>query len=501
LFVRNGQETQTREVQMSILTQEQLLLNAQTQFDTLKKSILDHTDQRTRIDQVERSLFSELLAIGLTLLRAFVAGVGMGNEGKHVSPGDHTLHRSDQPHERPYRSVFGTLSIRRWVYARGAKKKIEHAPTDARLGLPRGEYSYVMEDWAQRLCLKETFAGGVDGLAAILGFAPSVQTAEEMNLRMAEHAESFRIQQPAPAATAQETILVATADGTSVPMHRADRTRHPAPQAESRKGSTRRAYVGAVYSIEPFVREPQDVLDELLREQSAARRPRPQGKRLWAEMAAAREGSMTSGSSFVFIEMAIDVSTRDPNRQHTLVCLLDGEQKLWDLQREWLGRSVEILDFFHVLKRVGAVSKVVHPKQQSVRDEWVSAQMGDLLTGKVETVIRRWRRLLCEAEGRKCWSKDDRETVSSAIGYFCNNRHRMCYDEYLSKGYPIGSGIAEGACRNLVKDRLDCTGMHWRLPGARAMLKTRALYLNGEWDDFVEYRIQREQETLYNSAA
>ena len=103
---------------------------------------------------------------------------------------------------------------------------------------------------------------------------------------------------------------MATADGTSVPMHRADRTSHPAPQAESRKGSTRRAYVGAVYSIEPFVREPQDVLDELLREQAAARRPRPQGKRLWAEMAAAHEGSMTSGSSFVFIEMAIDVSTR-----------------------------------------------------------------------------------------------------------------------------------------------------------------------------------------------
>jgi len=486
---------------MSILTQEQLLLNAQTQFDALKKSILDHSQQHSRIDQVERSLFAELLALGLTLLKAFVAGAGMGNEGKHVSQGGHTLHRSDQPRERLYRSIFGKLSVLRWVYARGAKKKIEHAPTDARLGLPGGEYSYVMEDWAQRLCLKETFAEGVDGLAAILGFAPSVQTAEEMNLRMAEHAESFRIQQPAPPATTKEAILVATADGTSVPMHRADRTSQPAPQADSRKGSTRRAYVGAVYSIEPFVRQPQDVLDELLREQAAARRPRPQGKRLWAEMAAAREGSMTSGSSFVFIEMAIDVSTRDPDRQHTLVCLMDGEQKLWELQRQWLGRSVEILDFFHVLERVRAVSKVIDPKGTSRRDEWVSAQMRDLLTGKVETVIRRWRRLLRKAEQEKCWSEDDRETVASAIGYFCNNRHRMCYEEYLSKGYPIGSGIAEGACRNVVKDRLDCTGMHWRLPGARAMLKTRALYLNGEWDEFVEYRIQREQQTLYQTAA
>ncbi len=486
---------------MSILTQEQLLLNAQKQFDALKQSILDYSNQEVRVDQVERGVFPQLLAMGLTLLQAFVAGAGTGDEGRQVVQDGRTLHRSEKMHQRLYRSIFGNLWIRRWVYAPGPKKKIAYAPTDARLGLPRGEYSYVMEDWTGRFCVKETFAEGVDGLAAILGFAPSVQTAEEMNSRMAEHAESFRIEQPAPPISTEEAILVATADGTSVPMHRADRTSEPAPQAESRKGSTRRAYVGGVYSIDPFVRDPLDVLDELLRDQAAARRPRPEGKRLWAEMAAALEGSLCSGSTKVFIEMAIDISTRDPDRQRTLVCLMDGEQKLWDLQKKWLGRSVQILDFFHVMKRVREVSKVVCPKDLSDRNKWVGVQMSDLLTGKLETVIRRWRRLLRTAEQGKQWSTDERKTVSSAIGYFCNNRHRMCYDEYLSKGYPIGSGIAEGACRNLVKDRMDCTGMHWRLAGASAMLKTRSLYLNGEWDDFVEYRIQREQEELYHTAA
>ena len=179
-------------------------------------------------------------------------------------------------------------------------------------------------------------------------------------------------------------------------------------------------------------------------------------------MAAADENTMTFGSEFVFIEMAIDVQTRDPDQQQTLVCVMDGEQKLWDLQREWLGRSVEILDLFHALERVREVSKVVRPKDKSRREAWVSDQLRDLLTGNVETVIRRWRRLARTAEQGKRWTKDNRETVTSAIGYF-SNRHRMQYDEYLSKGYPIGSGIAEGACRNLVKDRMDRTGMHWRL--------------------------------------
>ena len=284
-------------------------------------------------------------------------------------------------------------------------------------------------------------------------------------------------------------------------MRRADRSKTAHPQASGRSGATRRAYVGAVYSIEPFVRRPQDVFNELFRDEVATRRPRPQSKRLWAEMAAAVDGSLSFGADHVFIELAIDVKARDPDGLKTLVCLMDGERKLWDLQQEWLGRSVEILDLFHVLERVRKVSKVVHSEDKSCREVWVNKQARDLLNGKVETVIRRWRRLQRQAEKAESWTSESMEIVSSAITYFSNNCHRMCYDEYLSKGYPIGSGVAEGACRNLVKDRLDCTGMHWRLPGARAMLKTRALYLTGEWDEFVEFRIQREQETLYQTAA
>ena len=486
---------------MNMMTQEELLLKAQIQFDALKQSILDYTEDQTRIDRVERNVVANLLSSGLTLLQAFVAGAGTGDEGEQVPHGDRTLQRSDEPRERWYRSVFGKLPIVRWVYARGAKKKIEYAPTDARLGLPRGEYSYVLEDWSQRLCVKEPFAEGVDGLSSILGVAPSVETAEEINRRMAEHAEAFRIQQPTPPPTEAETILVATADGTGVPMVREDRSETPHPQADGRSGATRRAYVGAVYSIEPFVREPQDVLNELFRDEASTRRPRPQGKRLWAEMAATVEGSVISGSDHVFVELAIDVKTRDPDCLKTLVCLMDGERKLWDLQQEWLGRAVEILDFFHALERIRKVSKVVQPEDRSRREVWVTDQTRDLLNGNVGMVIRRWRRLKRKAEEAKSWTSENLETVSSAITYFTNNRHRMCYDEYLSKGYPIGSGVVEGACRNLVKDRLDCTGMHWRLAGARAMLKTRALYLNGEWDDFVEFRIQREQQSLYQNAA
>ncbi len=87
------------------------------------------------------------------------------------------------------------------------------------------------------------------------------------------------------------------------------------------------------------------------------------------------------------------------------------------------------------------------------------------------------------------------------ITYLANNREHMRYDEYLAAGYPIGSGVAEGACRHLVKDRMEQTGMRWTVEGAQAMLHLRASYLNDQWDEFVEDRIEREQNRLYGKVA
>ena len=471
---------------MSHLTQQEIFLKAETVFNELLQAVMQHSQDESRIDLVERDIFSRMLAVSHAVLAGFVAEAGDGDEGASVENDGETLQRSEQTHRRIYRSTFGELDVNRYVYACGPKKKVVYSPVDARLGMPRGEYSYVLEDWLERLCVKGPFAEAAQDLEALLNLKPSARTAEVLNHRMAEYAEAFRFnQEPAHPPTGEE-ILVATADGTSVPMHCDDRTSQPANQFGPKVGTTRRAYVGAVYNIGPFVRDSDDILNELFRDQSAERRPRPEEKRLWAEMAIGPNSF--PGVDRLFAELAIEVGRRDPNRERVLVCLMDGERKLWDLQSQWLGRSVEILDFFHVLKRVRDVAKFAETDEIR-RETWTERQVRDLLEGRVETVIRRWTRL-SKIEGCP-------EDLFSALTYVKNNRDRMCYDEYLAKGYPIGSGVAEGACRNLVKDRMDCTGMHWKLDGARAMLWTRAIYLNQEWNDFVEYRIQSEQNQLY----
>ena len=78
-----------------------------------------------------------------------------------------------------------------------------------------------------------------------------------------------------------------------------------------------------------------------------------------------------------------------------------------------------------------------------------------------------------------------------------NKRAHMRYAEYLSAGYPIASRVTEGACHHFVKHRTEGAGMRWALEGGQAMLSLRAIYLNGQWDDFIAYRVVREQTSLY----
>ena len=139
-----------------------------------------------------------------------------------------------------------------------------------------------------------------------------------------------------------------------------------------------------------------------------------------------------------------------------------------------------------------------HKEGSDEAKQFVEERLRDLLQGRVGYVIGGLRRRLTDGEaaaasgGRWC---------ESAVEYLANNREHMRYDEYLAAGYPIGSGVAEGACRHLVKDRMEQTGMRWTVEGAQAMLHVRALYLNDQWEEFLEYRVEQEQARLYERDA
>ena len=233
-----------------IMSQERAFLKAQQQLKAMEAFVEHAARDDQRIDQVEREIFSRLLAVGLALLEAFVAAQGDGDAGPALETTDgRTVRRLTRKHVRRYLSIFGELLVCRWVYAEREKQPLERVPLDERLGLPAGEFSYVLEDWLQRLCVKESFREATSSLRTLLGLSPSQRAAEQMNQRTAEHAEALGLQQAAPPLDEEAELLVATADGKGVPMRRPleERVRRGPRRGKGEKANKKQmAYVGAV---------------------------------------------------------------------------------------------------------------------------------------------------------------------------------------------------------------------------------------------------------------
>ena len=433
-----------------IITPEQAALKARERFDALLNLVQQAHQDGQRIDTVERELMRHLLALGLDLLTAFVAHHGDGDQGPEVQTTDgQAARRLPERQDRRYVSIFGELSITRVVYGTRQGQKIQRVPLDERLGLPEGDFSYVLEDWSQRFCLKESFA---------------------------EAGRSLEMRRPEP-------------EG-------------PKPHRRRGKGEKankkQMACIGAVYSIEPFVRKADDILDEVLRDQRSKDRPEPQHKHVWAEMIRVIEGQPpVTAKDGLFCQLCDELTVRNLGQDRPVVCLMDGERSLWDAQAAYFPEAVGVLDLFHVLERVWGVAHCFHKEGSDEAEQYVEERLRELLEGRVGSVIEGFRHRMTQERLRGT----KRKVVKSAIEYLENNREHLKYDEYLAAGYPIGSGVAEGACRHLVKDRLEQTGMRWTVDGAQAMLHVRALYLNDQWDDFLEFRVEQEQDRLYQRDA
>ena len=155
--------------------------------------------------------------------------------------------------------------------------------------------------------------------------------------------------------------------------------------------------------------------------------------------------------------------------------------------------TIDILDLLHVTPRIWTAAKLFHPRDQARAMAFVREQVGQILHGHVKKVIHSLR----ARATRRGLPKEKKARLEVICAYFAKNAERMRYDEYLRQGYPIASGVIEGACRHVVKDRLERTGMSWTRPGAQAMLNLRAIWTCHQWDEFQIYRIERENARLY----
>jgi hypothetical protein len=371
------------------------------------------------------------------------------------------------------------------------------APLDARLNLPAGEFSYLLQEWDQAACVQDSYDESRASMQRILGLGQSVRSLEQMSVTMAGSAEAFRAWQPIPPAEEEGQIMVLTADCKGVPMRREAGEERPTVNGHRAKGEKankkRMACVGGIYSIDPFVRTAEDVVDEVLRQARQGDRPEPRNKQLRAELTRPVAGIEVNGKERIFEWLAQEVKFRNPTGAKPVVCVMDGERALWKRLKCQIVGVVCILDIFHVLERLWQAAHCFCAEGSQAAQDFVTDRLTRLLRGQVGYVIGGLRQMASK-RGLSGWRERQLTTV---IDYLHANRRFMHYDEYLAAGWPIGSGVAEGACRHLVKDRMELTGMRWRVPGAQAILDLRAIYINGDWDEFQEYRIAEDRRRLY----
>ncbi len=487
------------------LTPEQVSVDhALNLFWTLVEHLRAAADQQQPIHHVEETVFRQLLVMGHSLLQAFVAASGDGDVGPTLAlPGEgpsqlpQVLPRLDERRSRPYLSIFGEIPVTRTCYGHG---RVEAAPLDARLHLPRRQYSYLFQQWLGAFVIGDAHAEAIKKLQTILGLGLSVKASEDLNREQAGDVEPFQNHLATPDPREEGPILVVTADCKGVPLVRSalppvETTESPLPAPANRRrgkgekaNKKKMAAVGAVYTIEPFVRTADDVVDEVERQEAAATRPTPSHKRVRAELLV--------GKVALFLWLADEVIRRDPEGLKPVVFLSDGERALHDRQDEYPpAGAICILDLYHVLEKLWKAAWCFFDEATEKREahQWVEKELRMLLEGKVGYVIGGLRQMMTNRQLKGV----GRKAVNEVVNYLTRNRQRMRYDDYLAKGYPIGSGVVEGACRHLVKDRLERAGMRWRPEGAQAMLDLRATYLNGEWDSFWAYHVEKEDERLY----
>lgn len=459
---------------------------------------------------VEEQLFRQLLGLGRQLYGHFLALQGTGDVGEQFAlPDGRNVQRLPKPHARSLVTIFGEFTLERTVYGLREGQKIEAVPLDSRLQLPDSKFSYLLQNWDQLVTTEQPYFQVSRIMEMILGVSQHVDSLERMSRQMATTAEEFSWSQPAPPAAEEGEILVESADGKGVPIrHAADAPpiRDHAHRRGPKPDRKRMATVGAVYSVDRFVRTPEQVLEALFHDPQTPRpddlpqRPRPQHKRTYARLdddPRLPNDQPVNGQAATFGWLDQQVRSRLARRRKPIevICVMDGQESLWETKAAFQPDlpTVEILDLLHVTSRLWKAAHLFHPTDSPAAEAFVREQTLRMLRGQVKSVIHSLR----SRATRRGLAATPRKSLAVICNYFTKNRKRMRYDEYLRNGYPIASGVIEGACRHVVKDRLERTGMSWTRGGAQALLHLRAIATSDRWNEYLTYRVEHETQRLY----
>jgi len=421
-----------------------------------------------------------------------------------VAETDGTIHtRVERGHTRGVATIFGEIDVTRLAYR--APWSTNLYPADAVLSLPAEKYSFGLRRLAALEAGRDSFEQTTAAIERATGVKLGRRQVSELTWRAAADIDDFYATRDLPE-DPDAQVLALSLDGKGIVMRPDALRAATAKAATSRKLATRlsqgekrsrkrMAEVGAVYQVVPAPRTPADIIAAATSEPGSPPRraagPRTVGKWLTA--------SVTADASEVIASVFDEAERRDPDHARTWIALVDGNNHQIDqIKAQARARDIDltiIVDFIHVLEYLWKAAWCFHPHGDPAAEQWVADKAREVLSGNAGLVAAAIRRTAT----RRGLTEDQRAGADTAADYLHHKKRHLDYPTALAAGWPIATGVIEGACRHLVKDRMDITGARWSLDGAEAILKLRALTSNGDFDAYWTYHQQQEQLRVHNT--
>jgi hypothetical protein len=480
---------------------------AQAHFDKLVTKLQSKSAQDKTLHQLEDLVLTDGFEVLRLLLQSHVdERVATTTINTPVIGRDLKERTHQRLQTREVETLVGTITITRPGYGKNGIESLH--PFDASLNLPLERYSHSVRRRAAETASKDSFDDLVAEINQNTGAHLPKRQAEQIVRRSAQDFEAFYRQREVKteAGPASGQLLVITTDGKGVPMRKADLREETRKLAESRQprlkhrrskgekpASKRMSTVAAVYNVEPFVRTPEQITGELRPSPQAlpVERPRPEQKRVWA--------SVKHPAEEVIRQAFEEATRRDPQHRKRWCALVDGNELQLGLlecaAEEYKVDLTIVLDLIHVTEYLWKATWALHSERDPAAEQWVSKHLLEILRGNSSLVAAGIRR----SATRRDLTAKQRQPIDKCADYLLKYREYLRYDQYLAAGLPIATGVIEGACRYLVKDRMEKTGARWSLDGAEAVLRLRALKASGDLDHYWQFHLQQEYERQHKS--
>lgn len=469
--------------------------DAEEFFVQTKDELENEASMLKSLHLIENSLQSKGRELSRHLLQGYLNNCGDGDIGSEVitSANVKLTHKRLMP--RKIQTFFGTIVLHRMGYSTRGHPSIY--PMDAFLELPSGSFSYPL----QKFLISEVAKGSFENALQLLHEVTSVTISKGKAMTLVQNSasdfDSFYEAKGGPKIVPNCPIMVLTTDSKGIVMRpeglrEATRKRRLTTEKKhktrlskgEKRNAKRMAQVASIYYVERFIRHPKEVFNEYYRCEANLRRPRPVAKRLWA--------SVEKDSAEVINNLVVQAVKRDREQKKEWVVLVDGQDyqiaKIEAALEQQQVQATIVLDIVHVIEYLWKAAHQLFEEGSFSCERWVESKLQLIL----EKGGRKTAGSIRMSAAKHSLEDKAKEAIEKAAVYIADRAAYTDYCYYLKKGYPIGTGVIEGTCRFLIKDRMDITGARWGLAGAEAVLKLRSILKSQDIDEYWNYHILQE---------